>query len=194
MREARASESSRRLSKVSVLSSACGSRDQGQKSRFGTHSGNCGWSWIAGRQPTARKTFTGVYESSWSCSGTAPLVCRRNCKGLRLRFAARYHLGEGWEAVRQVGARGGSGGACCGEVTKYKRQCQSVAYRGKDLPRHSRLTDTDALGLLIRCQNIRSSAITRTNRAVYVTHPPCCCFSARPMNSPVGLPDDPSNR
>jgi hypothetical protein len=65
MREARASESSRRLSKVSVLSSACGSRDQGQKSRFGTHSGNCGWSWIAGRQPTARKTFTGVYESSF---------------------------------------------------------------------------------------------------------------------------------
>src|SRR5437016_2220017 len=31
----------------------------------------------------------------------APPVCRSNCKGLRLRFAARYRLRKGWEAVRE---------------------------------------------------------------------------------------------
>src|SRR5438270_3263251 len=76
MRGVRASGSSRRLPKVSVLSNVCGSGDQGQESRFGTRSGNCARSWIAGRRPTAKRTFIGGYEFSWSCSATAPLFCK----------------------------------------------------------------------------------------------------------------------
>ena len=68
----RASGSSRRSPKVSVLSNVCGSTDQGRESRFGTRRGNCARSWIAGRQPTERRTFIGGYESYWNCSAMVP--------------------------------------------------------------------------------------------------------------------------
>ena len=76
MRGVRANGSSRRLPRGSVLSNVCGSGDHGQELRFVMPSGNCVRSWIAGRQPTARRTFIGGYESCWSCSGRAPPVCK----------------------------------------------------------------------------------------------------------------------
>jgi hypothetical protein len=65
MRGIRASGSSQRLLRGFVLSNVCGSGDQGRERRFGTRSENCARSWIAGRQPIARRTFIGGYESFW---------------------------------------------------------------------------------------------------------------------------------
>src|SRR5690348_12012055 len=92
-----------------------------------------------------------------------------------------YHSRKGsvvWQALRLSGS----------DVDHICKKEWSLA-----LPRHSRLTQADALRLLIRSQHVRSSPITRTNRTVNVAHPPCCCFGTRPMNSSMWLADDSPN-
>jgi hypothetical protein len=51
-------------------------RRPGEESRFGTRSGICALSCIAGRQPTAKRAFIEGYESSWNCSAEALPLCK----------------------------------------------------------------------------------------------------------------------
>src|ERR1700747_270199 len=96
MRGVRASGSSRRLPRPSVLSNVCGSGDHGLESRFGMPSVNCGRSWIAGRPRIARRTFIGEYESCWNCSGTAQARCKNGhevegqMQGTQLRYVIKF--------------------------------------------------------------------------------------------------------
>jgi len=49
--------------------------DHEQELRLGMRGANCARSGIGGKQPTAKRTFIGEYESCWRCSGKAPPVC-----------------------------------------------------------------------------------------------------------------------